>query len=154
MKVINLVRDSYFFLFSLSTALISGSSYVAADPILMSNAWMRETIGQSTVTAGYLTITNSGEVSDQLSSIRAEGVAKIEIHKMTLSENGMMGMKPLYDLRIPAGETVLFEGGSDHLMLSGVSSPLKEGDRILVIFTFLRAGEIPVLFQVSRRPPP
>jgi len=105
------------------------------------------------VTAGYVTITNSGEVHDQLSSIRAEGVAKIEIHKMTRFENGLMGMKPLHYLRIPAGETVLFEGGGDHLMLSGVCSPLKEGDRILVIFTFLRAGEIPVLVQVARRPP-
>ena len=124
-----------------------------ASEIDISNAWVRATIGQANVTAGYLTIENQGSESDRLIGVEAPVAAKTEVHTTLMGEGGMMRMRPVDAVDIPAGESVALEAGKDHLMLTGIKSGLKEGEVIDLILTFEKAGPIEVQANVARRNP-
>ncbi len=124
-----------------------------ASEIDISNAWVRATIGQANVTAGYLTIENQGSQSDRLIGVAAPVAAKTEVHTTLMGEGGIMRMRPVEAVDIPAGESVALEAGKDHLMLSGIKSGLKEGEVIDLILTFEKAGKVEVQADVARRNP-
>ena len=64
-----------------------------------------------------------------------------------------MRMRLVAVLEIPAGEKAVFKGGGDHLMLTGIATPLKEDEKILLTLTFQNAGEVAVVARVARRDP-
>ncbi len=45
---------------------------------------------------------------------------------------------------IPPGETLAFGPGGAHLMLSGLKTPLREGDRFDLTLQFEAAGEVTI----------
>ncbi|MEQ8736281.1 MAG: copper chaperone PCu(A)C [Rhodospirillaceae bacterium] len=137
---------------SLACLVLAPLSGFAAD-IAISNAWVRATIGQANVTAGYLTIVNQGSAADRLIAVEAPVAAKTEVHTTLMGEGGMMSMRPVESVDIPAGESVALEAGKDHLMLTGIKSGLKDGEVIDLILTFERAGTLEVQADVARRNP-
>ena len=147
------LRDPRFIFGLLFAIFVVRPCCAAAADVSLSKAWVRATIGQATVTAGYLTIENTGTVDDRLIAVRAGGVAKAEVHGTTMSEGGVMRMRPVEALDIPGGENVSLVPGGDHLMLTGVASPLKDGDEISLVLTFKRAGEVTAQALVARRNP-
>ena len=140
-------------MFSLATGYAPFVASATAADIELSNAWLRATIGQSNVTAGYLVIENRGAREDRLLSVHTAAAAKTEMHQTTMGEGGVMRMRPMADLPIPAGQTVAFRSGGDHLMLSGITTPLKAGDFIDLTLSFEVAGDIVVSAEVARRNP-
>ena len=63
------------------------------------------------------------------------GVAKAaEIHTMSM-ENGVMKMRQLEDLPLPAKQPVKLGPGGDHLMLFNLKKPLKAGEEIPLTLT-------------------
>ncbi|MBT4739500.1 MAG: copper chaperone PCu(A)C [Rhodospirillaceae bacterium] len=121
--------------------------------IELSNAWLRATIGQSNVTAGYVVIENKGTGEDRLLSVHTTVAAKTEMHQTSTGEGGIMRMRPVSNLSIPVGQAVAFRSGGDHLMLSGIATPLKAGDFIDLTLSFEVAGDLLVTAKVSRRNP-
>jgi copper(I)-binding protein len=148
-----LLRDPRFIFGLLFIVFVVRPCCAAATDITVTDAWVRATIGQAIVTAGYVTIANTGETDDRLLSVRAEGVAKAEVHRTTTGEGGIMRMRLVAVLEIPAGEKAVFKGGGDHLMLTGIATPLKEDEEILLTLTFEHAGEVAVVARVARRDP-
>lgn len=147
------IRDPRFVFGLLFVVFVVRPCCAAAADISVADAWVRPTIGQATVTAGYLSILNSGLESDRLIAVEADGVAKTEVHRTSMAENGVMRMRPVNGLDIPAGENVTFKQGADHLMLMGVATPLKDGDEISLTLRFERSGAIQVNAVVARRDP-
>lgn len=137
----------------LAVASLSSVKWVEAAEVQVSKAWLRASIGQSNVTAGYVVIENTGDEDDKLLGVKTSVADKSEVHRTSMSEAGVMRMRPAPELLIPAGETVEFKSGGDHIMLMGVRTPLKAGDFIDLTLTFERAGEVTVTTQVSRRNP-
>jgi hypothetical protein len=67
--------------------------------------------------------------------------------------NGVMTMRPVRTLRIPARSAVALAPGGLHLMMTGLKRPLRAGDRFPVTLIFARAGKHVVEFLVSPSPP-
>lgn len=124
-----------------------------AAEIEISKAWLRASIGQSNVTAGYFTIENVGDQDDSLLKIQTSAAAKAEMHETSMGEGGMMRMRPIDDLAISAGESASFRAGGDHIMLTGLTAPIKAGDSIDLTLTFEHAGDVVVAVPVARRNP-
>jgi copper(I)-binding protein len=61
---------------------------------------------------------------------------------------GMMTMKPVTSIEIPAGETVELKPGGYHIMLLDVKKVLAVGDTIEVTLTFEKAGEVQATAEV------
>lgn len=59
-----------------------------------------------------------------------------------------MQMRPLSEVPIPAGGSVVFEPGGLHMMVLGVAEPLAVGERFAVTLRFERAGNILVEAEV------
>ena len=91
--------------------------------LVLSEGWVRETIGPGTVSAGYLTIENTGEEADALIDAYADIADATELHTHVMS-GGVMRMRRTEQIDVPAGETVSLEPGGDHIMLIGLSEPL------------------------------
>lgn len=124
-----------------------------ASDLTITKSWVRATIGQGNVTAGYFTIENTSDIQDRLVAVRTSVAAKAEVHTTLMGEGGVMRMRPVDVLDVPAGETVALRPGGDHLMLMGITNPLKEGALILLELEFEQAGKVLVEAPVSRRDP-
>jgi copper(I)-binding protein len=122
---------------------------VAAEKMVVTQAWSRATPGGSRVAGGYLMIENRGETPDRLLSGSTEAAKKLEIHEMEVND-GVMTMRPVEGgLTIEPGRIIKFAPGGLHLMLVGLSTPLKQGDQVPVSLKFEKAGEITVSFDVQ-----
>lgn len=90
--------------------------------------------------AAFLTITNDGG-ADTLLSAHADIAARTEIHDMEMAD-GIMKMRQLDALAIPARGTVELAPHGKHIMLMDLEAPLKEGTTFDLTLTFAKAGEM------------
>lgn len=66
----------------------------------------------------------------------------------TMPGGGMMTMRQIDRIEIPAGETVKLEPGGYHVMVMDLQRPLVPGDTVEVTLTFEKAGEVVVTAEV------
>lgn len=115
----------------------------------VTDAWSRPTVAVVKVGVAYMRIRNAGADDDVLLSVSSPRAASVEIHQTTMND-GVMQMRPLDDVPIPAGKTVVLEPGATHLMLMGLKSPLQIGERVPLQLVFLRAGPVDVESEVRQ----
>jgi len=133
----------------LASWLVFVTTASAAPPVTslrIEQAWARETPPGATVGAAYLRIVNGG-AADVLRGASTPIAKQVELHSSTV-ENGMMRMRPLSELAIPARQTVAFKPGTLHIMLIELARPLKAGDRARLTLMFRDAGPISVYVPV------
>ncbi|MCP1472051.1 hypothetical protein J3E64_003766 [Sphingobium sp. OAS761] len=111
-------------------------------PTYIDQAWVRLSPGKDTPSAGYF-VAHGGDADTQLRGVLTDYALKVEMHE-SVEQNGMMTMKPLSSVDIPAKGTVAFAPGGKHLMIWGVNDTaigrgkmqltflLSNGDRLLV----------------------
>jgi len=115
----------------------------------ISNPWARATPKGASVGGAYMTITNTGNLSDRLTGGSSDVSGRFEIHEMSM-ENGVMKMRPLESgLEIKSGQTLEFKPGGYHVMFVGLKRSLEEGQHVKATLKFERAGNIAVDFIVE-----
>jgi copper(I)-binding protein len=93
--------------------------------------------------AVYATLANAGVQADSLVSASTDVAQTVELHEVK-HEGGVMKMRPVQAIPVPAkGKTELKPGGY-HIMLMGLKHDLKPGDTIPVTLKFERGGEVRV----------
>ena len=110
----------------------------------VSGAWVRPTVDASQPSAGYLAITNGSDAADVLIHVSSPAAASVELHRTSMDESGMAGMQPMAQLDVAAGATVSLQPDGMHLMLSGLTGPLRVGDHVELDLTFQHAGAVVV----------
>lgn len=88
-----------------------------------------------TVTAAFFTLHNKSEQVCHLVAATAENIERAELHNHLL-EDGLMKMREVDSVEVPAGEQVAFKPGSLHIMLYGVSRNMTHGDKIQLTLEF------------------
>ena len=114
----------------------------ARSPIMVVRAWARATPPGASVGGVYLTIKNSGR-ADSLIGVLSPVCGHAEMHSMSMS-GGMMRMRPLTTVTIPAHGEVSFAPDVMHIMLVDLRQPLHQGGHVPVTLTFRAAGPINV----------
>lgn len=89
--------------------------------------------------AVYMNIANTG-AADKLIKAQTVVANTVELHTV-VEENGMMQMRPVAAIDVPANGSVQLKPGGFHVMLIGVNKELKAGDKITVKLTLEKAGE-------------
>ncbi|PZP55043.1 MAG: hypothetical protein DI596_11980, partial [Azospira oryzae] len=74
---------------------------------------------------------------------------RTEFHRMSL-EDGVMKMRHLPAIEVPAHGTVELKPGGTHLMLMGLKQPLKEGERFPLTLRFERSGTVALQVAVRK----
>lgn len=111
-------------------------------PTDIDQAWIRLSPNKDRPSAGYF-VAHGGDSATRLRGVLTDYALKVEMHE-SVEENGVMTMKPINSVDIPAKGTVTFAPGGKHLMLWGVNDTaisrgkmqltflLDNGDRLLV----------------------
>jgi hypothetical protein len=123
--------------------------------------------------AAYMVIANSTAEADALLGGSTPVAATVEVHEtyevasaepeastgmggmesaapgaMESMGTGMLGMRQIERLEIPAGGTVELKPGGYHLMLIDLNQELVAGETIELTLTFEKAGEVKVTAEV------
>jgi copper(I)-binding protein len=111
------------------TALVLslGAAGNALAAVTVNEAWVRATVPGQNVAAGYMKL-RSGEPAT-LVGIRTPVAPAAEVHEMSM-QGGVMKMRPVDRLALPAGRVVELKPGGYHLMLMNVTRLLKAGDKV------------------------
>jgi periplasmic copper chaperone A len=130
-------------------ALPAQAADVMAAKLKISTPWARATPKGAPVGGGYLTITNMGSAPDRLIGGTASFAKSVEVHEMKM-DNGIMKMRELADgLEIKPGQTVTLDPSGYHLMFTGLTQPLKQGEHVKVTLDFAKAGKVDIDFAVE-----
>jgi periplasmic copper chaperone A len=142
----------------LAAALLAGCGSQAGSGsgggIVVEGAWARpmpvmagEPSPSGVNSAVYLTLRNLGPLPDRLAAGETPAAESVEIHESRM-EDGIMKMRPVDGIGIPAGAVVELQPGGLHLMLLNLRSSLVEGDTVALSLRFEEAGSLDVRVPV------
>lgn len=115
------------------------SKFAAAQEVIVKDAWARATAPGQKTAGIYLEIISSADAA--LVGVRSSVAKSAEIHA-TRMEGGVMKMRAIERLALPAGKPVKLAPGGLHIMLLGVARPLGERDTIPLELTVEGAGGV------------
>ena len=124
----------------------SGSATMTGTPESEGNTDTM-TIMSGTNSAAYMVIKNSGGEADRLLSVESDVAASVEIHLSEMND-GVMSMRPVEGIDIPAGSQAELKPGSYHVMLVGIKHDLNEGDTVQLKLNFEKSTPVMVEAQV------
>lgn len=107
--------------------LLASASAFANDTLQITDVWSRTTPPLVEVGAAYFTAENRGSTADTLIGVSSPVAERAEMHTHTMKD-GMM-MHQLDSVDVPAGGTLKFKPGGNHIMLIGLKHSLVEGER-------------------------
>lgn len=98
-----------------------------AAEVQVNAPWARATVAAQKATGAFMEITSRSDARLKAVSSPAAGVA--ELHSMKM-EDGVMRMRALPYLDLPAGKPVSLAPGGYHIMLMELRKPLAKGDTL------------------------
>lgn len=108
-------------------AWLCASPALAGQTVKATNAWVRATVPGQSVAGAYLDITASARTA--LLAVESSVAGKSELHTMSM-ENGVMRMRPVGKIELPAHHAVSLKPGGYHVMLMDIKRELKAGERV------------------------
>ncbi len=106
-----------------------------ADQISVVDPYVRMAPPGAKTTGAFMVIRNSGDKDTLLVSASAQVANITELHNH-INDNGIMRMRQVKEIAVPAkGEAVLKPGGY-HVMLIDMRAPLKDGDHVVIKLGF------------------
>lgn len=144
------MKNIQLFLASLAlclSQLTSAHDYTAAK-LKVNHPWSRTTVAGQSVGGGYMTINNQGTTDDALIAVKWGDSPAVELHNHTMAD-GVMQMRQVFKIALPAGKSVQLVPGGLHIMFMGLKSPLAVGERRDAVLVFEKAGELKVQFKVE-----
>lgn len=123
---------------------------VKAGDLVIGTPYLRATLPNAPVSAGYMVIRNTGGEPDRLVGASAGFAGMVQIHEMTM-DGDVMKMRELDGgLEIPAGGEVTLKPGGYHLMIMKLEEQLKEGETRQVTLQFEKAGTVTLELPVKK----
>lgn len=110
---------------TLLAAAVAALSLNAWADVAVKEAWVRGTTPAQKATGAFLELSSSDEAV--LVSVSSPLAGVVEIHT-TKMENGVMKMRSVPRLDLPAGQVVKLQPGGNHVMLMGLRQQMKKGD--------------------------
>ena len=131
--------------------LVSFSSVQASEILEIDDAWVAEAPPVAPVMGGYMKIANETDKLVSITSASCPDFEKVEIHEMSMS-GGMMKMREIEKLVVPADGKVELKPGGYHLMLIKPKQPFKKGDTLTVTLHMADGKSQAVKMKVKQRP--
>ena len=103
----------------------------AATEAAVTSARVRPTVPGQPVSAAYFTITSEQNVT--LTQVRSDAAGTTQMHNTTQAD-GVMRMRQLDRVALPAGKSIHFAPGGMHLMLLELKKRLQLGGTVLLDF--------------------
>ncbi|MFP4262786.1 MAG: copper chaperone PCu(A)C [Halomonas sp.] len=125
------------------------STTALADALSVEDAHVRAVPPVSTTTAAFMELDNAGEADRELVAASTPAARVAELHNH-LDVDGVMQMRQVEAIPVPAGEGARLAPGGYHLMLIDLEAPLREGDEVALTLTFDDGETLEVTAPVRR----
>ncbi len=137
---------------ALLSAFVAASAFAGDDVkhgnLTIGHPWARATPGAVKNSAAFMTL-SAKDTADKLIGVSGDVAREIQIHTM-ITEAGVMKMREIKSLDVPAnGKTELKPGGL-HIMLIGLKDGLKDGTKFPLTLKFEKAGEVKVTVTAEK----
>jgi len=114
----------------LIVAVTAGFASAAEQATLeVVNAYARAVPPSAPNSAAFMLIRNHGDADRHLVSAESDVSNVTELHNH-INDNGVMRMRQVPRITVPANGSVELKPGSYHVMLIGLKQSLKEGDKV------------------------
>ncbi|MDP9793493.1 copper(I)-binding protein [Catenuloplanes nepalensis] len=115
------------------SATTAASAPAATSGLTMTDPWIKA--ADEGMTAAFGTLVNGGTTDITVVSAATAVSPMMELHETTMV-NGAMQMQPKQGgFTIPAGGEHVLEPGGDHIMMMGLTTPVKAGDQVPMTLT-------------------
>ncbi|ENZ83889.1 copper chaperone PCu(A)C [Caulobacter vibrioides] len=128
-------------LIALAALLTASTAQAAAPVVTATEAWCRPAPAGALAGGCYVTLTASAD--DRLVTVETTAADHGEIHSMSM-DGGVMRMRKLDGLPLPAGKAVALKPGGEHLMLISPKVAFKDGAKIPMVLKFQKAAPVKV----------
>ena len=128
---------------------LSAQSARAGDAVSVADPYARAVPPGQPNSAVFMRISNDGSDDRALLSAAStvSEVVKLHTHRM---EDGMMKMRRVDQIELPAGETVTLAPGGLHVMLIGLKQQLQPGDDVPLTLTLDDGSELSLMAPVRK----
>ncbi len=110
----------------LSAALLAGA---AMAQVTVKDAWVRATVAQQKATGAFMQLQSAQDAKLVAAQSPVAGV--VEVHEMAM-DGGIMKMRAVPAVALPAGKAVELKPGGYHVMLMDLKGQVKDGDTVPV----------------------
>ncbi len=130
-----------FALIALSALALGAAAPAPKVAVAVADAWCRPAPTGALSGGCYVTLTAAGD--DRLLAVETTAADHAEIHSMSM-DGGVMRMRKLDGLALPAGRAVVLKSGGEHLMLVSPKIAFKDGAKIPLTFKFQKAAPVKI----------
>ncbi len=120
-----------------------------APSVTIQEAWARASAGAASMGAAYVVL-KGGAQDDTLIGASTPVADGAMVH-VSMQDNGIMKMRHVDGVPVPANQTVTFEPGGNHIMLMGLKHPLAGGETFKLTLTFAHTAPVTVDVTVRDR---
>jgi len=121
----------------------------AADQVSVADAYVRAVPPGQPNSASFMTLTNGSANPVVLKGAESPAAKVVELHTHTMSD-GMMRMRQVEKIDLPAGETVKLQPGGLHVMMIGLKDKLVPGEAIDMSLVFDDGSKLPIKVPVVK----
>jgi periplasmic copper chaperone A len=136
--------------FIMVTLLFCSIATPALAGVVLDHGFVRAMPPGQKITAAYMSLTNTDAQDAVVSAVSSDMAARVEIHESYIRD-GMMAMRPLTVITVPAQGRLEFAPGGAHLMLFGIERQLKEGDQVNISLQYNNGVSQQFLLPVKRQ---
>jgi copper(I)-binding protein len=104
-------------------------SLAAQAQVTVKDAWVRATVPQQKATGAFMQLQSVQDV--KVISAQSPVAGVVEVHEMSM-DGGVMKMRAIPSLALPAGKAVELKPGGYHVMLMDLKGQVKDGDTVPV----------------------
>lgn len=104
-------------------------SLAASAQVTVKDAWVRATVAQQKATGAFMQLQSAQDA--KLVSVQSHVAGVVEVHEMAM-DGGVMKMRAVPSLALPAGKAVELKPGGYHVMLMDLKGQVKDGDTVPV----------------------
>jgi len=109
--------------------LLLTSSLSFAKGMSVDNPYVREVPPGQMISASFMTLKNASDKEVALIKASSDVAKNVELHEH-VHEDGMMKMRQVPKIVIPANGVTVLKPGGYHIMLIGLQRKIKAGDKI------------------------
>ena len=134
----------------LITALLLAAG-LYAQSVEVSDIYVREVPPNMPNSAAFMQLKNLTDKPIALVSAASKAAKTVELHEH-VNVDGMMQMRQIPKINIPANGTTSLQPGGLHVMLIGLTQKLKEGDNVAITLNFSDGESVTLDAPVKKVP--
>lgn len=135
-------------IFSTLAVLAFNAQGAVDDQISIADGFVREVPPNQTISAAFMTLHNEDMSDHKLVSASSPAAKVVELHTHS-NDNGVMKMRQIPEISVPAGGEAFLKPGGLHIMLIDLTGPLATNKPVPVTLKFEDGSEKTVSLPVK-----